>query len=91
MGTKPAGDGKWTQSDLGGNMYEWTLDWYADPYLQNPCSNCANLTSIGFRVLRGGYYDDAVTGVRSASRVYYLIGIPDNRNGQNGLRCARGV
>src|SRR5439155_1159714 len=33
----PNGDGKWGQADLGGNVYEWTLDSHASAY-GNPCS-----------------------------------------------------
>ena len=27
VGSRPAGDGRWEQSDLAGNVAEWTLDW----------------------------------------------------------------
>jgi formylglycine-generating enzyme required for sulfatase activity len=81
----PKGDGKWGQSDLAGNLYEWTLDWYAS--YTNPCNNCAILTDASSRVLRGGYYYSAASYLRSAGR-----------NGNNppgtriiwlGARCAR--
>ena len=54
VGSKsPKGDGKWGQSDLAGNVWEWTLDWYASPYSM-PCNNCADLTAASYRVVRGG-------------------------------------
>ena len=39
----PAGDSKWGQADLAGNVYEWTLDYFASLY-GNPCNDCADLT-----------------------------------------------
>src|SRR5262249_1934838 len=41
VGSKPAGDGKWGQSDLFGNVEEWGLDW-KDTY-QTSCVDCADL------------------------------------------------
>jgi formylglycine-generating enzyme required for sulfatase activity len=32
VGGLSAGDGKWGQSDLAGNVQEWNLDGYASPY-----------------------------------------------------------
>jgi formylglycine-generating enzyme required for sulfatase activity len=84
VGSKsPKGDGKWGQSDLAGNVWEWNLDWYASPYT-NPCNNCADLTSASYRVVRGGYFDNGASYLRSASR---------NSDGPVsvyvGARCAR--
>ncbi|MGZ6092210.1 MAG: formylglycine-generating enzyme family protein, partial [Polyangiales bacterium] len=39
VGTSEAGNGKFGQADLAGNLAEWTLDLFVDPY-QLPCSNC---------------------------------------------------
>lgn len=86
VGSKPAGDGVWGQSDLGGNVWEWVLDWYASPYA-NPCNDCANLTEASGRVLRGGGFQvGGVRGLRGANRV----NLPPTIHDFNfGVRCSR--
>jgi formylglycine-generating enzyme required for sulfatase activity len=86
----PKGDGAWGQSDLGGNAWEWTLDWYAT-YV-NPCDDCANLAPTGSnRVIRGGDFTHSELYMRAASR-----GLPTDNNSEPssrthdvGFRCAR--
>jgi formylglycine-generating enzyme len=55
VGTAALGAGLWGQQDLAGNLWEWSLDWYA-PYV-NPCTDCANLTATTERVVRGGDFN----------------------------------
>ena len=81
----PTGDGKWGQSDLSGNVWEFTLDWYQSPYAM-PCDDCADLTVATYRVFRGGSYGDSAAVLRSSNRV---IASPTNRGGGDGVRCAR--
>ena len=81
----PKGDGKWGHADLGGNAYEWMLDWYASPY-SNPCNDCADLTPASARVFRGGSFYRGALSLRGASR---LSGIPTARDGDVGVRCGR--
>ena len=86
VGIRPAGDGKWGHSDLGGNVREWTLDWLANPYPQNPCIDCANIAPAATRVVRGGAYDSGDVFQRTGKR----LGLEQTRRQSNiGFRCAR--
>ena len=87
VGSKPAGDGAWGQSELGGNAWEWSLDWQTTP-LPDPCDDCANLTASTLRVLRGGAANDAATFLRAADRG---VDAPMTRNERYGIRCARSL
>ena len=82
----PKGDSKWRQADLGGNLWEWTLD-YSEAFYGNPCTDCANLTPnpLG-RELRGGVFFDDMGTIRGASRA---VSIPDGVDVGTGVRCAR--
>jgi formylglycine-generating enzyme required for sulfatase activity len=81
----PLGDGRWGHADLAGNMSEWVLDKFLDPYPM-PCSNCAALGQGSGRVRRGGAWDD-----RNPSRLRVSARQSDNplqRMVDVGLRCA---
>jgi len=86
VGAKPAGDGRWGQSDLAGNVAEWTLDSYA-PYA-SICTDCADLTATSPRVVRGGAFDLPATYLRTGDRGESTVA-PTNRNASVGVRCAR--
>jgi sulfatase modifying factor 1 len=78
------GDGKWAQSDLAGNAWEWNLDWLAN--YATPCTDCADLTPASERVTRsGGFYGDGSSVLASLRS----SGPPQDDYDVIGLRCAR--
>jgi formylglycine-generating enzyme required for sulfatase activity len=83
----PKGDARWGQSDLAGNVDEWTLDWYASPY-SVPCNNCADLNTASIRMLRGGDFANYAPYLRSAYRSTYP-NFPEGHDAGIGSRCAR--
>ena len=87
VGTKTAGDGRWGQSDLTGNVMEWNLDW--DAQYAVPCMDCANIsTPTGERAIRGGSFDIDVGRLRTGYRATFP---PDEPSVTNGVRCARAL
>ncbi len=84
VGTKSAGAARWGQVDMGGNLWELVMDWYAPSYAA--CSDCAQLTSATNRVIRGGVYNDKASSLRAANRHTHA---PAVRGANVGVRCAR--
>jgi len=85
VGSRPLGDSRWGQADLGGSMYEWNLDWSSESYPM-PCDNCANLISASSRVNRGGGWGGDAGFLRAAFR---SSSFPDYLSSTVGIRCAR--
>lgn len=89
IGSKsPKGNGKWGQADLSGNVWEWNLDWYADPYDSASCDNCAQVTDGTFRVHRGAGWNSGASLLISTTRNAIL---PTYRTSSAGARCARSL
>jgi len=84
VGSMPLGDGRWGQSDLAGNVFEWTLDGEATYAV--PCTNCANVASDSSRVIRGGSFVSVATLLRASDRGGRT---PSVRGDFLGVRCAR--
>ena len=84
VGSRPAGDARYGQSDLGGNVAEWTLD-YTGAYPGN-CTDCAQLAPTTTRQLRGGSFTDG----KRFERVAFKVGLtPATSSPTAGIRCAR--
>lgn len=83
VGTPTLGAGLWGHLDLGGEMFEWTLDDFAD-YV-NPCTDCVYLrpTTTG-HVNRGGDFFDDADPLHPANREWGM-----GPTAISGIRCAR--
>jgi sulfatase modifying factor 1 len=79
------GDGKWGQSDLVGNVWEWVQDVYVSSY-PHPCNNCSNTAPGPNRVARGGCYGDNASFLLTSFR---YSAPASNRDDVAGARCAR--
>ncbi len=84
----PSGDGKWGHADLGGNVWEWTLDTLEVPFI-NPCNDCAQLSDTGSRIIHGGAFDAPSASLRSANISAGPDSGSDLRAPNVGVRCAR--
>lgn len=80
----PKGDGKWGHADLGGNIFEWTFDWYFS--YSTPCVDCASTMGGTERVIRGGSWYMGQGTLQTANRLNYD---PTIRNYISGARCAK--
>jgi sulfatase modifying factor 1 len=84
VGSDLTGNGKWGQSDLGGNVAEWNLDVQASYSM--PCSDCASLAAAPNRAIRGGGFNSDLTSLLASARD---ANTPTTRNEIYGVRCAR--
>jgi len=85
VGSVAAGNGRYGQADLAGNVAEWFLDWDG-PYANSECDDCAYLQPTIGRIQRGGsffYYASLLPST-------YHEGVPPAaRSFDLGVRCAR--
>jgi formylglycine-generating enzyme required for sulfatase activity len=85
VGSVSAGNAKWGQADMVGNVAEWIQDW--DGTYPATCDDCAKLNYGQARVLRGGSYD--LTDQLLMENINTDSAPPMTRSPHNGVRCAR--
>jgi sulfatase modifying factor 1 len=83
VGSKPEGRGRFRNSDLAGNVYEWMIDAFG-PYAPE-CDDCASFTGSG-RVGRGGSYVNFGGLLTTFARTEFPA---TYRSSAFGIRCAR--
>lgn len=86
VGKLSMGVGRWGQSDLAGNLREWTQDFHSAAY-PNPCSDCADLEGTS-RTVRGGDFRSPATAILSSVRAFQG---ETEHNDAIGARCARAL
>lgn len=77
IGIHPRGVSPFGVWDMSGNVWEWTVDWFA-PYAQH------DQAELPVKVLRGGAWNQTRDHARCAARV---VSPPDARPGSAGFRC----
>ena len=60
--------------DMHGNLWEWCQDRYQQNYINAPTDGSALTSPIGYKLLRGGSWDNDPDYCRSASRDYNNLG-----------------
>jgi len=84
VGSSPLGNGLWGQSDLAGNLQEWTLDYNQDYPV--PCDDCLITAASTDRTYRGGSYQSTPFYLSVSYRGYADL---TDVSPTQGFRCAR--
>jgi formylglycine-generating enzyme required for sulfatase activity len=87
VGSYPDGASGYGVMDMGGNVYEWTADWYGSDYFSNsPPNNPTGPASGKYKVMRGGSWE--LDALRLRVFVREVSG-PNAANSNIGFRCAQ--
>jgi formylglycine-generating enzyme required for sulfatase activity len=86
VGSYPLGASPYGALDMAGNMWDWVNDWYqGDYYIVSPYNNPLGPDTDGYKVLRGGCWDNYDFSLRVASRHSFQ---PSSGDKYIGFRCA---
>ncbi len=89
VGARPAGASPFGILDMGGNVAEWTADWYAEGYYrESPAADPRGPDSGSFRVVRGGSF---MAGSRYMMTGFRKFESPETSRRDLGFRCAFAV
>jgi formylglycine-generating enzyme len=86
VGSVSAGNAKWGQANMAGNVWEWVQDWEGNDL--GDCTDCANLDAGTNRLSRGGDYSVLAAALRG---IRFDSDAPLTRSDGLGLRCARAL
>jgi formylglycine-generating enzyme required for sulfatase activity/energy-coupling factor transporter ATP-binding protein EcfA2 len=89
VGTYPDGKSSYGLYDMAGNVWEWTSSLY-QPYPYDANDGRENLNDSGYRVLRGGSWNDVGYDYLARSD-YRLKADPTGTYNLIGFRCARSL
>jgi formylglycine-generating enzyme required for sulfatase activity len=98
VGSAPEGVGLWSQRDLAGEVFEWTLDYYAPYVPSSTWTDSAYLTPYvgdggppyASRVLRGGDFEGPEAYLEGSYRAASVNSASEiSRSPNLGVRCAR--
>ncbi len=85
VGSFPAGASPYGAFDMGGNVWEWTRDYFEPAYYNvSPYENPLGPASGRTRVIRGGGWNNPNSGVRTVGRASLS---PDKSLDTLGFRC----
>jgi formylglycine-generating enzyme required for sulfatase activity len=87
VATHPTGRSAVGADDMGGNVWEWTRDWYgAGYYAQSPPVNPQGPSTGTYRAKRGGSWGDPADRVRASRRWFHYAWQAES---DIGFRCVR--
>jgi formylglycine-generating enzyme required for sulfatase activity len=89
VGSVPAGNARWGQANMAGNVWEWVQDGFHVPYASTACSDCVeSMTDTPNRVVRGGSFAGIAAYLFTSDRGSTT---PTSHDSNVGIRCARAL